>query len=271
MADGSRNTARPTVQRVRSLLQRYSVEIGSLRLVGRGVSPSIASALQIDEIEVSSAQQRAAMILNFLPLFIVVAAFTGGMQIATDSTAGERERGSLEALLVNPAPRGAIACGKWLAAVSTAMLSVIITTLLCLALLQFIPLQDFGIRFRLGTWQVLGLLAAALPLCPLAAASQTYLAMFARSFKEAQSYIGFLILVPMVPGLLSTIYPLGSQPWMYPIPMIGQHALLTDVLGGKPPQTTMFVGAAASALATASLFVVLTSRLLRREKIIFGR
>ncbi len=87
-----------------------------MRLVGRGVSPAIASAIQLEDVEVSSAQQRAATILSFIPLFIVIAAFTGGMQIATDSTAGERERGSLEPLLVNPAPRRSFAVGKWLAA-----------------------------------------------------------------------------------------------------------------------------------------------------------
>lgn len=271
VADGSRSTARPAVQRVRGLLQRYSAEIGSLRLVARGVSPVIATPLDIRNVEVSSAQQRAAMILNFLPLFIVIAAFTGGMQIATDSTAGERERGSLEPLLVNPAPRAALASGKWLAATSTAMLSVLITTSLCLAMLRFIPLQEFGVRFRLGPAQVLALLAAVLPLCPLASAAQTYLATFARSFKEAQSYIGSLILVPMVPGILATIYPLGSKPWMYPIPLLGQHALLSDVLGGKPTSPLMLVAAAGAALVTAALFVSLTTRLLHKERIIFGR
>ena len=96
------------------------------------MSPAIATAVAIEEVEVSSAQQRAAAILSFIPMFIVLAAFTGGMQIATDSTAGERERGSLEPLLVNPAPRSAIAAGKWLAATFAAMLSVLLTTVLVL-------------------------------------------------------------------------------------------------------------------------------------------
>ena len=100
VSDGSRTTSRPYVLRVRRLLERYSGEIGTMRLVGRGVSPAIATPLELEELEVSSAQQRAAMILNFIPLFIVLASFTAGMQIATDSTAGERERGSLEPLLV---------------------------------------------------------------------------------------------------------------------------------------------------------------------------
>ena len=203
VSDGSRQTARPKVSRVRGLLQRYNGEIGTLRLVSRGISPAISSPLQLEEVEVSSAQQRAATILSFIPMFIVLAAFAGGMQIAMDSTAGERERGSLEPLLVNPAPRRAIAGGKWLAATFTSMLSVLLTTAMVLAMLRFIPMQEFGIRFRIQSAQVALLLAAALPMCLLASAIQIYLATFAKSFKEAQSYMGLLIIMPMLPGVCS--------------------------------------------------------------------
>lgn len=271
VSDGSRTTARPTVERVRQLLQRYNAEIGSLRLVGRGVSPAIVTPLALRDVEVSSAQQRAAVILNFIPLFIVLAAFTGGMQIATDSTAGERERGSLEPLLVNPAPRMAIAGGKWMAAAASAAISVIVTTVLCLALLRFIPLQDLGIRFRIGPVQVAGLLCAVLPLTLLSSALQTYLATFARSFKEAQTYIGFLIMLPMLPGMVSVVYPITGQPWMYPVPILGQHVLMTDVLGNKSPGVLMFVVAAFTTVAAAAVLVRLTTALLRRERIVFGR
>ena len=105
VADSSSQNSRPKVQRIRTLLQRYNGEIGSLRLIARGISPAVATAVQIEDVEVSSSQQRAAMILGFIPLFVMMSAFTGAMAIATDSTAGERERGSFEALLVNPAPR----------------------------------------------------------------------------------------------------------------------------------------------------------------------
>jgi sodium transport system permease protein len=271
VSDGSRQTARPKVQRVRALIQRYSGEIGSLRLISRGVSPAIVTAVGVEDVEVSSAQQRAAMILNFIPLFIVLAAFTGGMQIATDSTAGERERGSLEPLLVNPAPRWAIVGGKWLAATVAAMMSVLLTTSLCIAMLQFIPLQEFGIRFRLGPPLIAGLLSAVLPMCLLSTGIQTYLSTFARSFKEAQSYMGFLIMLPMLPGLVSIAYPIGNQPWLYPIPILGQHVLLTDVLGGRLPSVLAFVGSAVASLVVAGILIRLTTELFKREKIIFGK
>jgi sodium transport system permease protein len=271
VSDGSRDDTRAKLQRVRGLVQRYSTEIGALRLVGRGVSPAIATAVALREVEVSSAQERAARILGMLPLFMVMAAFVGGMQIATDSTAGERERGSLEPLLANPAPRGAIAAGKWLAATATSMMAVGLTTALCVAMLEYIPLQELGIRFRLGPPQAMSLLLAILPVCLLAAAMQMYLATFARSFKEAQSYMGFLMMVPMLPGLIATVYPITARLWMYPVPMLGQHVLMTDVLGGKNPSPALFLLGAGSALAVGALLVILTTRLLHREKIIFGR
>ena len=122
VSDSSNSTAQPAAQRVRVLIAVYSAQIASLRLIARGVSPSIGNPLQVQEIEVSSAQQRAAAVLSFIPLMLMIAAFTGGMQIATDSTAGERERGSLEPLLVNPVARGVLVSGKWLAAACAAMM-----------------------------------------------------------------------------------------------------------------------------------------------------
>jgi sodium transport system permease protein len=269
--DSSSQNARPKVQRIRGLLQGYASQIGGLRLMARGISPIVASPMQIEDVEVSSAQQRAAQILGFIPLFVMIAAFTGAMGIATDSTAGERERGSIEALLVNPAPRTAIAGGKWIAAIATAMLSVVVTGALLFALFQYIPLQDLGIRFRLGTPQLIGTLVTVLPLCPLIAAIQLYVATFAKSFKEAQSYLSFLMMAQMVPGMMATMNPLSTKAWMYYVPWIGQQTLLTDVLGNKPINPLVFVIVGLVNIALALVAMRATAGLLHRERIIFGR
>ena len=271
VSDGSSQRSRPKIQRVRGLLQRYGSEIGSLRLIARGVSPIVASPVQIEDVEVSSAQQRAAMILGFIPLFVMIAAFTGAMGIATDSTAGERERGSIEALLVNPAPRVAIASGKWIAGTATAMLSVLVTGTLLVVLFRYIPLQDLGIRFRLGPSQLVGFLAVVLPLCPLIVAIQMYVATFAKSFKEAQSYLSFLMMAQMVPGMMATMNNTATKAWMYYVPWIGQQTLLTDVLGNKPISPLIFVVVGVVNVAIAVAAVRATAGLLHKEKIIFGR
>ena len=271
VADSSRTAARPKVERVRRLLQRYGAEIGSLRMIARGVSPQAVTPLQLEEVEVSTAQQRAAQVLTFIPMFIILAAFVGGLQIATDSTAGERERGSLEPLLVNPAPRGVFAAGKCLAAALMAMVTVALSTALCANIPRFLPLEDMGIRFRIAPDQYGAIMAAVLPMCLFSASLQACIATMARSFKEAQSYMGVLILLPMLPGIMSSVSTLGDAPWMYAVPVLAQHVLLAGVMGGRWPAPWAFAVAAAVSFAAAAVLIRLTTMLFRSERIIFGR
>jgi sodium transport system permease protein len=271
VSDSTRQTARTKVQRLRSLLNRYSAETGGLRLVARGVSPAIASALNVEDVEVASSQQRAAMILNMIPMFLVLSSFIAGMQIATDSTAGERERSSLEPLLVNPIPLRELVAGKWLAAVTASAVGIAGTLVITSAVLLSLPLADLGFRFRFGIADAGLLLTATLPMALIAPSVQMYLASFARSFKEAQSYMGYLVFLPTLPGIVATFYPIGDRPWLAPVPILGQYALSTDILGGKPPALVYLAIAAIAAGGIAWIFVSLTTRLFSKEKIIFGR
>jgi sodium transport system permease protein len=271
VSDSTRQSAHAKVQRLRSLLTRFSIETGSLRLIARGVSPAVAAALSVEDIEVSSAQQRAGQIFNMIPMFLVLAAFVGGMQIATDSTAGERERGSLEPLLVNPIPRIELVAGKWIAAVSASLASMTITLIITSTVLLRLPLEDLGFRFRFSAFDAMLLLAATAPIALIAPALQMYLASFAKSFKEAQSYMGFLIFLPTLPGIASAFYPINDRPWLAPIPVLGQYALSTDIMRGTPPAVPYLILAAFAASAFAAIFLSLTARLFAKEKIIFGR
>ena len=271
VADSARSDTRGQVERVQRLLAHYSAEIGALRLIGRGVSPVAATPLKVQAVEVSTTQQRAAKLLSVIPLMVLLAAFTGAMQLATDATAGERERGSLEALLVNPVPRGALALGKVMASALAGMLAVMVTAGLCTALLRFIPLQELGMRFRFGTPHMLGLMAAALPMCLLTASVQSCVATLAKSFKEAQTYMGILILAPMIIGVMGTLYPIDNQPWMYGVPLLGQYVLLTSVLGGYAPGPLAFLAAAVACVLAAAALLRATVALLNDERIVFGR
>ncbi len=271
VTDGSRNSARPVIERIRRLIQRYGAEVGALRLIARGVSPAGVTPLKIEEIEISTAQQRAAQVLAFIPMFIILAAFVGGMSIATDSTAGERERGSLEALLVNPVPRMALVTGKCIAAALLAMTAVVLTTVLSANIPRFLPLQDMGIRFRIGRDEFIGVLAAMLPMCLFSASLQAAVATLARSFKEAQSYMGVLVLLPMLPGMISAVSTLGQAPWMYLIPVLGQHVLVMSVLGGRPEEPWAFMVAGLIAALTAGLLIRTMTTLFKVERIVFGR
>jgi len=271
VSDTTRDGSRPKVTRVRNLIATYSQMTGGLRLILRGVAPGVATAIRIEEVEVSSSQQRLAMQLNVLPLLLVIAALTGGMQIAIDSTAGERERGSLEPLLLNPVSRDAIAAGKWLAASVFGCGAVVFSMVLTINVMRRVPWHDLGIRFTVTDGALLSLLGLVLPLALLLSAVVLFASTFARSFKEAQSYLGMLMLLPMAPGIISTLYPLSHRPWLAPVPILGQYALAADVLGGSPPGVAFYLVAGVSAIACALVLVGLTARLLRREAIVFGR
>jgi sodium transport system permease protein len=271
VSDSTSDSARPKVSRARDLITGYSSQMAALRLIARGVAPSVALPVRIEEVEVSSAQERLGTLLNILPLVLVLAALTGGMQIAIDTTAGERERGSLEPLLLSPVPRATLAAGKWLAASAFACGSVVFSMLLTVNVLRRVPWHDLGIRFRVSDGALMSLLALVLPLALFLSAVVMFASTFARSFKEAQGYIGVLVLLPMLPGIIATLYPFSHRPWLAPIPIIGQYALAADVLGGKPPGVGFYVLAGVSVLACALVLLAATSRMLKREAIIFGR
>jgi len=164
-----------------------------------------------------------------------------------------------------------IATGKWLAGVVTAMGAILISGGLLVLLFQTIPFQDLGLRFSIGTPQIAGALAALLPLCPLIVAAQMYLATFAKSFKEAQSYLSVAMMGVMLPGFIQTMYPIGNKTWMYFVPVLGQQAIIGDVMGGKPALPWFFAAGAAVNLLLAILAIKATTALLHREKIVFGR
>ena len=200
-----------------------------------------------------------------------MAVFVGGLHLAIDATAGERERGSLEPLLVNPVSRGAVVAGKWLA-VAAATVAAVLLALIGFALaIQRVPLQDLGIKFHLGPREMLGLLAACVPLALFASALQMTLAFFARTFKEAQTYLSMLMLVPMLPATFLSLQPIKSALWMMLVPMLGQTLLMTDSLRGEAPPLSWFAAAAGAALACSLLLLAWAARLLRNEKIVFGR
>jgi sodium transport system permease protein len=270
-SDSTRQNARAKVRRIRSLLNRFNAQIAGMRLIARGISPSLASSLKLEEVEVSSAQQRAATIFNIIPMFLILAAFSAGMQIATDSTAGERERGSLEPLLLNPVPRWQVVTGKWLAATFASLLGMLLTLVILSKVLARLPLEDLGVRYHLGQSDIFLLVLTIAPIAMMAPAIQMYLACFAKSFKEAQSYMAFLVFGVTIPGVLSTFYPITNRPWMHPIPILGQYAAAADILGGKMPSPVGMALAAVASLALVVLFLSLATRLLSSEKIIFGR
>ena len=268
--DGSRKEAAAAVGRVRGVINNYSRMVGSLRLIARGISPVVHHAVEIDNVDVVSARRKAANLFTFIPMFVIIAAFISGMNIAIDTTAGERERSSLEPLLVNPVSRTTFVLGKWLATALFSGVGVLLTMASLTFALSRVPLHQLGIQLQIGTAEIAGMLVATLPLALSAAGLQVLLATFARSFKEAQTYASLLIVLPMVPHFVASLYSLGDEWWMLPIPALGQQVLMIDVLGGEPVAAGSFLTVGLSSAVIGLICVWITAKLFERERIVFG-
>ncbi|EDM81646.1 putative sodium ABC transporter, permease protein [Plesiocystis pacifica SIR-1] len=271
IVDGSRNDQRPASSHARQLLEWYGAKLARGRLIARGVDPAVAKPLAIQDVELASAEELALNILAFVPMFVLMATFVGGMQLAVDATAGERERGSLEPLLLNPVPRSAIVVGKWLAAVAFAVVCVVLTLLCCVLVLEHTSVSELGLSLDTRPAVLAGVIAAAFPMALMAAALQVLVASFARSFKEAQTYISLLIFVPMAPAMIGMMSGLGDSPQALLTPGVGQQILVEKLLGGQAVSPLEFVLPVVSSLVVAALCVGVTAAMFRREAVIFGR
>ena len=268
--DGSKNELSPLVRRARTVLSTYGAQTSALRLMARGVSSEVRTPVRLEELDIATSQQRSANFLSFIPLFIIMAAFVSGMNVAIDTTAGERERGSLEPLLITPVSRNAIVAGKWLVTVTFASVGIVLVLAGTLLMLRRMPLEDLGVRLDVGALEVVAILAGVVPLAFLASGAQLLVSTFARSFKEAQTYISLLIFVPVIPGMAATVGALPAESWMVVVPSLGQQMLLTQVLGGEDPGLALFLAAGVASLVLGLLCVVLTARLFQHERIVFG-
>jgi len=272
VVDGSRNTATISVGRVRRALDSYSRRTGALRLMARGINPAVVDALAIEQVDVATPQSQAANLLNLMPYFVVFAIFVGGMYLAIDATAGERERGSLEPLLTNPVARWEIVAGKLGATMLFTLVSLVETLLAFAVLFNVVPLGDsLGIRLSLGVGTFATIFLITVPMVLLAVPLQLLIAAYTRSFKEAQNYLSMLPLVPALPGMFLAFLPVKPALWAMLIPTFGQQILINQVMRGEAV-APLHVGAATA--VTVVLGIALTAlvvRLFERERILFGR
>ena len=270
MADTSMSKSAQASERIEKVISSYSMTIGGLRLLIRGVDPSITTAVKIESQDFSTPQGRAGMIFGSLQMMILMAAFLGASAVAIDTTAGERERKSLEPLLVHPLSSLQILAGKWTTVVFYAALSIFIAIISTSVALHFASLKPMGLDPQISLTMVMSLFALMLPVALFAASILMLTSLFAKTFKEAQSYVGFIIILPMLPAMIMPLVNVKSVIWMYFVPVLGQQQLLDKVLRGENLDMMPVLFASASSIAIAlAIFMVLT-HLLRSERVVYG-
>jgi len=268
--DSSRTASSAKVGRVQGLIDAWGRETAALRLMIRGIDPALIRPVAIGRIDVATSQARAQALLSMIPMLVIMAAFMSGVGIAVDATAGERERKSLEPLLVNPVHRSRFVVGKWLAAALFSVTGLVLVMSGNLYAMSLVPLEQLGVSFLVGPREVLGMLLVTVPIAFFATSLQIFVGLFARSFKDAQVYIGLMSLLPMLPYFYNLMNTEGRELWMSLVPMLGQNMLLTDVLSGRPPALLDMLLAVVALLLWSVLFILLATRMLKRERIIFS-
>lgn len=272
MRDESNDGASVLVNRTEQLLRQYSQRTASLRLLARGISPMIVQPLEIQEVDVSPAARGVAgTVLNLLPVIMFTAAFLGGFYMVVDMTAGEKERESLEPLLINPAPRWTFVMGKYVTALGFTALGTTLATLLFLVALGIPAVQDFtNIQVSVAPRAIVTAVSVIAPIIFMAVALQMLIASYARNVKEAQTYTQLLSLAGFMPALFLSILPIKAQAWMYFIPTIGQVFLVNKVIRGETLPTGDVTISVVTTLAIGLIALAAAIRLYNREQIVLG-
>lgn len=265
--DSSDQDGRGPVSRLSALLDAYGRTQSALRVSARGLHPSILQPVAVAERDLASKQQRAGQMLSFLPYLLVLGAFLGGMYLAIDTTAGERERQSLEPLLASPASRAQIVAGKLGATFSFAMVSMMLGLVAFAVAFQFLPLDRLGMKVDFGASLILRAGLLMLPLALVFAALQTVVAAYAKSYREAQTYLSLLMLLPMIPSVILMVSPMKGELWMSATPLLSQNVLVMALARGEVVSLADFLLSFGATLALGLALSWLAVRIYHREQL----
>ncbi len=252
-------------RRARSALRAYNQQLASIRLSARGVNPLLLRPINIDEVDVSTPSGRSAMLLGMMSYFFIFALLMGGMYLAIDTTAGERERGSLEPLLSLPVTRGQLILGKIMAACVFMAASLILSLLSFYVVLEFMPLEQLGMTPNFGLPVVAAAFFLLLPFILLGASLMTLVASFTKSYKEAQTWLSVVLIAPTLPILVvSILTPRPKLEFMF-VPSLSQHLILVDMVKNEPLNGLHVAISVCSTLVFGAILTWVCARLYQRE------
>lgn len=254
--------------RVSRAINGYSRQISQTRLLLRGIDPTSTLPVSVQEIDVSTPASRAVFALGMLSYLTIFAMLFGGMYLAIDATAGERERGSLESLLTAPMPRTHLIYGKIAATAAYMLISMALTLTACAIALRYVRLEEFGMSISMDALTTAKLFAVSAPLALFGAGLLTVVASFTRSFREAQSYLTFAISIPTLPLAFVGLLQIDPSPLVMATPSLSQHFLMMQILSGENPMLMDILYSASTSLLVGAVLCWVAGRLYERETIL---
>ena len=264
--DSTRRNAEIPVARLRSALDGYASQVGMLRLMARGIDPTVTRPVSVGSRDMATeAAKRGVLLSTLLPYLLILTSFIGGAYLILDATAGERERQSLEPLLATPATRGSIVSGKIAAACALGLLSLLLTLL---AFKLSAQLSGGMAKMLDVSFPAIGkMLLILLPMAFIGTALLTFLAASAKSMKEAQSHMTWLMLLPMVPTFVLLVNPIKTQLWQFAVPFLAQNQLLLKVIRAEPIDALSWLVYLSASFGLAGLLWFLAVRRYHQEKL----
>ena len=268
VVDTSNTRASGTTERARRLLEAYGHQLAMLRLLARGVSPSVVDPVDVRAVDVATPAGRSLIILGMMTYFCLMSMLLGGFSLHVDTTAGERERGSLEPLLSLPVTRSQLIIGKILATCAFMAISLLLTLAAFSVALKFVPLEVLGMSANFGPRVVLAIFGVMVLFVPLGAGLMTVVASFTRSNREAQTWLSVVLMIPLVPIMFAVVSGTRASTALMTVPSLSQHLLATALMRGDAVDPVHLAVSAATTLGVGLLLIALAARLYRRESIL---
>jgi sodium transport system permease protein len=263
VSSSANQRAQQSEGRIARLLRGFSNEQSTLRLALRGIAPATLEVIDVQDRDLANPQSRAAQLTGMLPFFLLMAVLYGALNAALDTTAGERERGSLEPLLMNPASRSALVIGKWGAVAAVGMLIALLSCLSFLPAQGLLRSETLAALFQFGVREAALFLALLAPLAAALSALMMAIAIRCKTFKEAQANNTVVILAVSLLPLVTLFDQGGERPWHLFVPALGQVALMNRVLKGEAVGLGDVVLPLAVCAAIAAVCIVYVARQLR--------
>ena len=262
--DSSRQDSQIPVRRVERALQLYSRQAGAVRLIARGIDPALGEAVRVTYRDLATPEAKRGMVLAFLPYVLILSAFLGGAYLVMDATAGERERQSLEPLLATPAGRGAIMSGKIAAACVFGMVGLLLTLLSFKLSFGFVATGPFK-GVDVSMLAVAKLLLILLPMVLIGTTLLTLISASVKTLKEAQSYMAFLMFLPILPTVILLVNPVKNALWMFATPFLAQNQLILMVLRQEGIGGLQWATYLAAGFGLGAVLWAIAARLYHRE------
>ncbi len=268
VVDTSNSNTSPSADRARQLLNAYGHQLAVLRLMVRGINPAVIEPIGVQTLDVATPAGRSLLILGMMTYFCFMSMLVGGFYLAIDTTAGERERGSLEPLLTLPVSRSQLIVGKMLATSAFMSVSLLLTLATFGVVLTFIPLEALGMSANFGTRVILAIFAIMMTFVPMGAGLMTVVASFTRSNREAQSWLSVVMMLPIAPIMFAVVTGTKPSAALMAVPSLSQHLIATSLMRGDSIPALHVLICAGTTLALGALLVGVAIKLYQREAIL---